>query len=605
MAATISHSTFAVAPNRAAGPSRLSNLEGQRSAAALEAANACADLDRVAMARSFGKRIVAKWWAILTRADRSRLPLREPWAEFGTVPLSASIRELADSLGVAAASLDIESAAYEIGSAYTGALPREHRSAFGVYYTPPVLTARLIDLATHAGVDWARCHVLDPACGGGAFLAPLARRMVEERAGSDAAELIADIARRLRGFEIDPFGAWLSQIALEAVLLTLTRATGERLPIVVDVRDTLQADAPDQLFDLVIGNPPYGRTRLSPPDRERFKRSLYGHANLYGLFTDAALRNAKHGGVIAYVTPTSFLAGEYFKNLRGLLACEAPPVGIDFVASRRGVFDDVLQETLLATYRRGGPRNSVVVHEFSPCNGSRPNVERAGKFAVPRDGSRPWLMPRNAAQSTLVSLLEKTPHRLADWGYGVSTGPLVWNRHKSQLRDRPGTNTFPLIWAEAVAADGQFVWRADKRNHKPYFEALDGDGWLITDRPCVLLQRTTAKEQSRRLIAAPLPANFLREHRAVVIENHLNMVRSTDKRRIVSPEVVAAFLNSAAADRAFRCVSGSVAVSAYELEALPLPDPEHLDELGRLVRRCARRELIELECERIYGAIDG
>jgi adenine-specific DNA-methyltransferase len=556
------------------------------------------------MARSFGKRIVAKWWEILTRADRGRLPLREPWAEFGTLPLSASIRELADSHGAAAASLDIESAAYEIGSAYTGMLPREHRSAFGVYYTPPALTARLIELATHAGVDWARCHVLDPACGGGAFLAPVARRMVEEHAKSDAAELIADIARRLRGFEIDPFGAWLSQVALEAVLLLLTRATGERLPIVVDVRDTLQADVPNQLFDLVIGNPPYGRTRLSPPDRERFKRSLYGHANLYGLFTDAALRHAKHGGVIAYVTPTSFLAGEYFKNLRGLLAREAPPVSIDFVASRKGVFDDVLQETLLATYRRGSPRNSVVVHELSSCNKSAPSLERAGKFTVPRDGSRPWLMPRNAAQSTLVSLLDKTPHRLADWGYSVSTGPLVWNRHKSQLRDRPGANTFPLIWAEAVTADGQFVWRADKRNHKPYFEALDGDGWLITDRPCVLLQRTTAKEQNRRLIAAPLPADFLREHGAVVIENHLNMVRPIDERPVVSPEVVAAFLNSAAADRAFRCVSGSVAVSAYELEALPLPDPEHLDELGRLVRRRARREHIEVECERLYGAAE-
>jgi adenine-specific DNA-methyltransferase len=213
-------------------------------------------------------------------------------------------------------------------------------------------------------------------------------------------------------------------------------------------------------------------------------------------------------------------------------------------------------------------------------------------------------MPRNAAQSTLVSLLEKTPHRLADWGYGVSTGPLVWNRHKGQLRDRPGTNTFPLIWAEAITADGQSVWRADKRNHKPYFEALDGDGWLITDRPCVLLQRTTAKEQNRRLIAAPLPAYFLREHGAVVIENHLNMVRPIDKRPIVSPDVVAAFLNSAAADRAFRCVSGSVAVSAYEIEALPLPHSEHLGELGRLVRRCARRDRIETACERLYEAVD-
>ena len=116
----------------------------------------------------------------------------------------------------------------------------------------------------------------------------------------------------------------------------------------------------------------------------------------------------------------------------------------------------------------------------------------------------------------------------------------------------------------------------------------------------MLLQRTTAKEQTRRLIAAALPAPFLDAHRAVVIENHLNMLRPIVEEPAVSPEVLAAFLNSAAADRAFRCVSGSVAVSAYELEALPLPSPDDMDELRRLVRCFAPRHEIEAACARLY-----
>jgi adenine-specific DNA-methyltransferase len=78
---------------------------------------------------------------------------------------------------------------------------------------------------------------------------------------------------------------------------------------------------------------------------------------MYGLFTDMALRHTKPGGVIAYVTPTSFLAGEYFKNLRALLGRDAPPATIDFISARKGVFDDVLQETLLATC--SGPQSSA------------------------------------------------------------------------------------------------------------------------------------------------------------------------------------------------------------------------------------------------------
>jgi adenine-specific DNA-methyltransferase len=196
------------------------------------------------------------------------------------------------------------------------------------------------------------------------------------------------------------------------------------------------------------------------------------------------------------------------------------------------------------------------------------------------------------------------PHRLADWGYKVSTGPLVWNRHKDQLADAPRKGRLPLIWAEAVTADGWFVWRAEKKNHMPYFEPRDGDDWLITRTPCVVLQRTTAKEQHRRLIAAALPASFLAEHGAVVIENHLNMLRPTVDKPPVPTIVLAAFLNSAAADQAFRCVNGSVAVSAYELEAHPLPSHEDLSEVAGLVRKRASRAHIEAACARLYAPKD-
>ena len=41
----------------------------------------------------------------------------------------------------------------------------------------------------------------------------------------------------------------------------------------------------------------------------------------------------------------------------------------------------------------------------------------------------------------------------------------------------------------------------------------------------------------------------------------------------MSATTIAALLVSAVLDEAFRCISGSVAVSAAELEALPLPAP--------------------------------
>ena len=318
----------------------------------------------------------------------------------------------------------------------------------------------------------------------------------------------------------------------------------------------------------MVGNPPYGRTTLSPELREKFRRSLFGHANLYGVFTDLALRFTRPGGVIAYVTPTSFLSGEYFKALRGLLGREAPPVSIDFMGERKGVFADVQQETLLAAYRRGGERGAGKAHFIS----ARPDgsiVRRtAGAFNLPENLDDPWLMPRTEAQSALVRRVDGLPYRLADYGYTVSTGPLVWNRHKPSLRDRPGKGRYPLVWAESVRAEGVFEFRAEKRNHKPWFEPKANERWVVTDVPCVLLQRTTAKEQCRRLIAAELPAAFIEEHGAVVVENHLNMIKPLNGAPQVAPAALAILLNSGVVDQVFRCINGSVATAIFCIAGL-------------------------------------
>ena len=509
---------------------------------------------------------------------------------------------LAERLGRAAAKLDVAEASYVIGTLYTSMMPDGMRARYGAYYTPPALCEVLLDMAAEAGAEWRSARVLDPACGGGAFLAPVAQRMANSLGDSTSPKRILEsIQRRLRGFELDPFAAWLSQVFLEVTLLDLCVETGIRLKPLVSVCDSLKQGPRGAGFDLVVGNPPYGRIKLSPELRAKFQRGLFGHANLYGVFTDLALRFARQGGVIAYVTPTSFLSGEYFKALRELLGQEAPPVGIDFVAQRKGVFADVLQETLLATYKRGTVSRTGNVHYISPASNGSVTRTIAGEFNLPAELSRPWLMPRTDAQGSLVSLAEKMPGRLVDYGYTVSTGPLVWNRHKPSLRDRPGKGRYPLIWAESVRPDGVFSFRAGKRNHKPYFEPQDREKWVVTETPCVLLQRTTAKEQCRRLIAAELPEKFIMEHGAVVIENHLNMIKPLNGSPRVSPTALTVLLNSEVVDQIFRCINGSVAVSAYELEALPLPPPEDMAVIERLVGEQATRTTLESAIGGLYG----
>jgi adenine-specific DNA-methyltransferase len=568
---------------------------------------------RLVFAQSFTFAVMQAWRETCCVAASWRRP-----AGVELIALSSAALAAAQRLGAGLAGLAPRAAAHLAGAIYTAALPDAYRATNGIFYTPPPLVDRLLEMADSAGVDWSSARVLDPSCGGGAFLLPVAQRMVAAAGRADPAVILRQLGARLHGFELDRFGAWLAQAAFELALRDVIAAAGRPAPQIVDVRDSLDMRPAEYgRFDLVIGNPPYGRVT---PDRARrtvFRRSVYGHANLYGLFTDAALHWARPGGgsgqgggsgpggVIAYVTPTSMLSGLYYKALRGLLAAAAPPVAVNFVSERQGVFADVLQETILATYRRGGTRRTAGVGFITIDAAGTASACEAGTFALPSHPHAPWLLPRAPGQAALARRLGKLAHRLADYGYGVSTGPLVWNRFKDQFRQERRAGCYPVIWAESVTSAGNFVWRSEKRNHAPWFEArLPRDNWLIVTQPCVLLQRTTAKEQARRLIAAEMSAAFLRRHRGVIVENHLNMVRAIVPQPGVPAAVIAALLGSATVDAAFRCINGSVAVSAFELEALPLPPPSVMADLAALVAAGAPARQIEAVIAAAYAGDD-
>jgi adenine-specific DNA-methyltransferase len=567
---------------------------------ARELSSQFADHHRLAFARSFAHAVIRS----ASQADDLQ-PLSPPDA-VEMIPLSRDAASAAGRLGAAIRNMTAEQAAYIVGTIYTTALPEPYRAAHGIFYTPPELVERLLVMSEEAGVSWASCRALDPACGGGAFLLPIARRMIAALQGTDPVFILQQLGARLRGFDVDPFGAWLAQATLELALKDLAQAGGRAVPQIVETRDSLDLKPADQgAYDLVAGNPPYGRVSPALERRALYRRSIYGHANLYGLFTDAALRWAKEGGVIGYVTPTSMLSGLYYKALRELLASEARPHAVNFVSERDGVFSDVLQETMLATYRRRRKSRTGKVGFIGIGAAGAVSFRPAGTFALPARPAAPWLLPRTPDQTALSTRLRAMPHRLADYGYGVSTGPLVWNRFKGQFRAEPAAGNFPVIWAESVTSNGRFLWRSEKRNHAPWFAARrPKDGWLIVTQPCVLLQRTTAKEQPRRLIAAELPGSFIKKHGGVTVENHLNMVRPVVAKPSVPPAVIAALLNSAAVDAAFRCINGSVAVSAFELEEMPLPAPPVIRKVAKLVAAGATVDAIEAVLAAAYERAD-
>lgn len=158
--------------------------------------------------------------------------------------------------------LNIMEYAYLLGSMYTMLLPDSYRSDNGVYYTPPSISERLLDLLVAEGADWAEAKVLDPACGGGAFLVTVANRMLGDYRIKElsAIEKIEHIEKHLSGIEIDRFAAWIAQTLVDILLYSETIAAGRRLKSIVKIQDTIQCiETETRRFDVIVGNPPYGK----------------------------------------------------------------------------------------------------------------------------------------------------------------------------------------------------------------------------------------------------------------------------------------------------------------------------------------------------------
>jgi adenine-specific DNA-methyltransferase len=104
---------------------------------------------------------------------------------------------------------------------------------------------------------------------------------------------------------------------------------------------------------------------------------------------------------------------------------------------------------------------------------------------------------------------------------------------------------------------------------------------LVADKNYILLRRFSAKEQARRLTAAPLIAGTLGSP-WIGLENHVNYIHRPGG-TLNQHEVygLAALLNCRLLDIYFRVFNGNTQVSATELRALPLPPLDAIMEIGK------------------------
>lgn len=517
---------------------------------------------------------IPAWWSARARAAG----LSGPWLDVR----QAVVAQPPADVGHGSTTLDPHSTAHALGQQYVESLTAASRSTHGRHYTPTLLADRLWAMARD-GLSWGPDDraltglVRDPAVGGGALLLPVIREHLRASVSTDPALTLAGLPGHIHGIDTDPWAVYVANLALASeALLTLARVPArlrKPIPQLVHVGDGLAEHQPSA--QVCIQNPPYGRLILTPEMRNRFAHALHGHANLYGLFMAAGAASLAKDGVLAALVPTGFTAGLYFHKLREYLAETAPVHSVTFVEDRSGVFSGVLQETCLAIFRKKKSRKV----EITRANGE---IVRVASVPAPR-GSGPWLMPRETADAAIAAAAAKLPQTLADTGWKPSTGPLVWNRRKPDIHARKGANRAPILWGADMRTTEIKLSNARASQRYLALSQPSDTKVMVLAEPAVLVQRTTSPEQTRRLVAADLgPAALAELGGKVVIENHINVLRNDAAEPGPSRELLCRILNSRTLDRVVRCISGTVAISAYELASIPLPASSVLTEWEEL-----------------------
>lgn len=205
-----------------------------------------------------------------------------------------------------------------LGAVHEALVAIEERRAQGVHYTPAAVADAIVRLAVDELVDaeLGSGVVIDPACGGGAFLLATARLL--RGRGMTAGQVLG----RLHGIEIDPLSADVTVAALRlwAALVSGPRpAAGTVDGPHIRVADALTVDrwgSESGAPLLVVGNPPFGgqleRRTARPRSANDAARARLGsgsgYADTAALFLDRAVHDVDDGGVVALVQPLSLLA---------------------------------------------------------------------------------------------------------------------------------------------------------------------------------------------------------------------------------------------------------------------------------------------------------
>ncbi len=202
------------------------------------------------------------------------------------------------------------------------AIPEDERIANGAVYTPSYIRNYIVEQVLHSiAKPLNKCLCADIACGCGAFLYTLAET-IHERTQVP----YATIYHHIYGADISEMSITRAKILLSLVALLHGESIEDEdfnlyccNSLSFDFIN-LQTVQKNGGFDIVVGNPPYVRSKHIDADTRlllsRWQTTLVGNADLYIPFFEIGMSALCDNGILGYITVNTFFKSVNARSLR-------------------------------------------------------------------------------------------------------------------------------------------------------------------------------------------------------------------------------------------------------------------------------------------------
>lgn len=200
----------------------------------------------------------------------------------------------------------------------------------------------------------------------------------------------------------------------------------------------------------------------------------------------------------------------------------------------------------------------------------------------------------NDEEVAVLDKLQRWDKTLPDLGLRMKTGLTVDFRNRDLLRDEKEEGTIPLFYSQHIK-QGEVQFPIQKDNE---YILTDQKGLMQDNRNYLFVKRFTAKEESRRLQCGVYLSKRFPKYIKISTQNKINFIDGlfTEMSECLVYGLYVLF-NSTIYDEYYRILNGSTQVSSTEINSMPVPELDVIQEMGRKIMKS--KDFSEKNCNMI------